>query len=320
MPAWLPKWLEDRMAQNSSQAVLAPSPERVGLPKIWRTLKRWPVVPLVLLLLVVVSGVFAPWIAPEEPRKGNLRARMVPPVWLEGGSSQHLLGTDHLGRDIFSRIVYGARISLIVAAVTLGLGGTTGTVLGLLAGWYGKWIDEIIMRIVDIALAIPLVLVALVMVVAVGQSFPSELGGQTGLIILVLAGFFWVRFARLVRGEVLQLKTLDYVALAKVAGASTPRILFVHIFPGVINTLIVLATLQVGFVILVESTLSFLGAGVPPPTPAWGSMVADGRDHLADSWWISTMPGLAIALTVISLNLFGDWLRDTLDPRLRQLN
>ena len=260
-----------------------------------------------------------PWIAPEDPRKGDLRARMVPPAWLEGGSVEHLLGTDHLGRDIFSRIVHGARISLVVAAVTLGLGGTTGTVLGLLAGWYGKWIDEIIMRIVDIALAIPLVLVALVMVVAVGQSFPSDLGGQTGLIILVLAGFFWVRFARLVRGEVLQLKTLDYVALAKVAGASIPRILFVHIFPGVINTLIVLATLQVGFVILVESTLSFLGAGVPPPTPAWGSMVAEGRDFLAGAWWISTMPGVAILLTVMSLNLFGDWLRDTLDPRLRQL-
>ncbi|MDE2844279.1 MAG: ABC transporter permease, partial [Chloroflexota bacterium] len=142
---------------------------------------------------------------------------------------------------------------------------------------------------------------------------------QTGLIILVLASFFWVRFARLVRGEVLQLKTLDYVALAKVAGASIPRILFVHILPGVINTLIVLATLQVGFVILVESTLSFLGAGVPPPTPAWGSMVAEGRDFLAGAWWISTMPGLAILLTVMSLNLFGDWLRDTLDPRLRQL-
>ncbi|MYC30535.1 MAG: ABC transporter permease [Chloroflexi bacterium] len=275
--------------------------------------------PLAMLLLVVFAGVMAPWIAPEDPRKGNLRARMVPPVWLEGGSMEHVLGTDHLGRDILSRIIHGARISLVVAAVTLGLGGTTGTVLGLLAGWYGKWIDEIIMRIVDIALAIPLVLVALVMVVAVGQSFPSELGGQTGLIILVLAGFFWVRFARLVRGEVLQLKTLDYVALAKVAGASIPRILFVHILPGVINTLIVLATLQVGFVILVESTLSFLGAGVPPPTPAWGSMVAEGRDFLAGAWWIATMPGLAILLTVLSLNLFGDWLRDTLDPRLRQL-
>ena len=303
------------MANNPTQSVLAPAPQRVGLPKLWRTLRRWPLLPLVMLLLVVFAGVFAPWIAPEDPRKGDLRARMVPPAWLEGGSVEHLLGTDHLGRDIFSRIVHGARISLVVAAVTLGLGGTTGTVLGLLAGWYGKWIDEIIMRIVDIALAIPLVLVALVMVVAVGQSFPSDLGGQTGLIILVLAGFFWVRFARLVRGEVLQLKTLDYVALAKVAGASIPRILFVHIFPGVINTLIVLATLQVGFVILVESTLSFLGAGVPPPTPAWGSMVAEGRDFLAGAWWISTMPGVAILLTVMSLNLFGDWLRDTLDPQ-----
>ncbi len=307
------------MAENTPQAVLAPAPARVRLPKIWRTVKRWPLIPLFLLLLVVVSGVMAPWLAPDDPRKGNLRARMAPPVWLEGGTTEHILGTDHLGRDILSRIVYGARISLVVAAVTLGLGGTTGTVLGLLAGWYGKWIDEIIMRIVDIALAVPLVLVALVMVVAVGQSFPSELGGQTGLIILVLAGFFWVRFARLIRGEVLQLKTLDYVALAKVAGASTPRILFRHIFPGVINTLIVLATLQVGFVILVESTLSFLGAGVPPPTPAWGSMVAEGRDFLAGAWWISTMPGLAILLTVMSLNLFGDWLRDSLDPRLRQL-
>ena len=307
------------MADDTSQATLAAPAQAVSLPGLWRKVKRWPLLPMFLLLLVVFAGVMAPWIAPEDPRKGNLRARMAPPVWLAGGSAEHLLGTDHLGRDILSRIVYGARISLIVAAVTLGLGGTFGVVMGLLAGWYGKWIDEIIMRVVDIALAVPLVLVALVMVVAVGQAFPDALGGQTGLIILVLASFFWVRFARLIRGEVLQLKTLDYVALAKVAGATTPRILAVHIFPGVINTLIVLATLKVGFVILVESTLSFLGAGVPPPTPAWGSMVAEGRDFLAGAWWIATMPGVAILLTVLSLNLFGDWLRDSLDPRLRQL-
>ena len=169
-----------------------------------------------------------------------------------------------------------------------------------------------LMRIVDIFLALPLVLVALVLVVAVGQSF--------FITTMVLVLFIWVRFARQIRGEVLQLKTMDYVALAKVAGASTPRILFIHLFPGVINTLIVVATLQVSIVILVESTLSFLGAGVPPPTPAWGSMVADGRDFLADAWWISTMPGVAILLTVLSLNLFGDWLRDRLDPKLRQLN
>ena len=285
----------------------------------WHGIRRAPILPIFFLLVVIFAGVFADWIAPDNPRRGDLRVRMSPPAWQSGGSTDHMLGTDHLGRDILSRVIHGARISLIVAGVTLGLGGTIGVALGLVAGWYGKWIDEIIMRVVDIALAIPLVLVALVMVVSVGRAFPDALGGQTGLIVLVLASFFWVRFARIIRGEVLQIKTMDYVALARVSGASTPRILLVHILPGVTNTLIVLATLQVGFVILVESTLSFLGAGVPPPTPAWGSMVAEGRDFLAGAWWVSTMPGFSILLTVTSLNLFGDWLRDTLDPRLRQL-
>ncbi len=212
---------------------------------------------------------------------------------------------------MLSRILHGARVSLVVAAVTLVTGGTIGVMLGLLAGWYGGWIDELIMRLVDILLALPLILVALVMVVSLGQSL--------SVILAVLAIWIWPRFARMVRGEVLRLRTMDYVALAQVAGASTFRILLVHLFPGVINTLIIVATLQVGIVILVESTLSFLGAGVPPPTPAWGSMVSDGRDKLAVAWWISTLPGLAIMLTVMALNLFGDWLRDTLDPRLRQI-
>ena len=307
------------MADTSGATTTLLRPSRFPVRISWLGVKRAPIIPILLLSIVVFAGVFADLIAPENPRRGDLRARMAPPVWLPGGSTDHVLGTDHLGRDILSRVIHGARISLIVAGVTLGLGGTTGVALGLLAGWYGKWVDEIIMRVVDIALAIPLVLVALVMVVSIGQSFPDSLGGQTGLIVLVLAAFFWVRFARIIRGEVLQIKTMDYVALARVAGASTPRILLVHILPGVTNTLIVLATLQVGFVILVESTLSFLGAGVPPPTPAWGSMVAEGRDFLAGAWWISTMPGLSILITVTSLNLFGDWLRDTLDPRLRQL-
>ena len=307
------------MADTNRDAttVLRPVEPRVRVS--WQGIRRAPIIPILLLFVVIFAGVFADFLAPDNPRKGDLRARMSPHAWQSGGSTDHMLGTDHLGRDILSRIVYGARISLIVAAVTLGLGGTTGVALGLLAGWYGKWIDEIIMRVVDIALAIPLVLVALVMVVSIGQTFPDALGGQTGLIVLVLTSFFWVRFARIVRGEVLQIKTMDYVALARVSGASTTRILVVHILPGVTNTLIVLATLQVGFVILVESTLSFLGAGVPPPTPAWGSMVAEGRDYLRGGWSISTMPGLAVLLTVMSLNLFGDWLRDTLDPRLRQL-
>ena len=288
----------------------APAPARIAR-KIWQ-LRRWPLIPMFFLVLFVITGVFAPLIAPHDPERGGLRDRNLPPAWEAGGSSEFLLGTDHLGRDMLSRVIFGARISLAVAGVTLGVGMVIGVASGLIAGWYGGWLDEFLMRIVDIKLAIPTILLALVLVLALGQSFL--------IIVAILAIAVWPRFARNVRGEVLQLKTMDFVALAKVAGASTPRILFIHIFPGVINTLIVLATLEVGIVILLESTLSFLGAGVPPPTPAWGSMVSDGRDRLAVAWWISTMPGLAIMLVVLSMNLFGDWLRDRLDPRLRQLN
>lgn len=287
-----------------------PMPTRI-VRRAWQ-LRRWPLIPIFILVVFVVTGVFAPLIAPHDPERGGLRDRNLPPAWEEGGSSEFLLGTDHLGRDLLSRVIFGARISLAVVLVTLGVGMVIGVTSGLIAGWYGGWVDEALMRIVDIKLAIPTILLALVLVLALGQSFL--------IIVAILAIAVWPRFARNVRGEVLQLKTMDFVALAKVAGASTPRILAMHIFPGVINTLIVLATLEVGIVILLESTLSFLGAGVPPPTPAWGSMVSDGRDRLAVAWWISTMPGLAIMLTVLSMNLFGDWIRDRLDPRLRQLS
>jgi len=345
------------MAADLSGIVIAPPTRGAKAAGIYRKFKRWPVIPVFLLGLVVFSGVFAPLISPHDPEKGELRERNIPPAWSDGekatktvvermsinerttsvtlsdaqkidpaaqlgdqlevfvrpaGSTKFLLGTDHLGRDVLSRVIYGARISLLVSIVTLAVGGSIGVVMGLAAGWYGGVVDEILMRLVDIKLAIPLILIALVLVITLGQSL--------WIIVTVLCLFIWPRFARQVRGEVLQLKHMDYVSLAKVSGASTARILFIHIFPGTINTLIVVATLQVGIVILLESTLSFLGAGVPPPTPAWGSMVADGRDKLAGGvWWISTFPGIAIMLTVMSLNLFGDWLRDTLDPRLRQL-
>ena len=299
------------MAEVTARITAAPIPAPVRVARRAWQLRRLPLIPMLVLGIFVVTGIAAPLIAPHDPERGDIRARNVPPAWLEGGSTEYLLGTDHLGRDMLSRVIFGARISLIVVAVTLGVGMVIGVTLGLLAGWYARWVDELVMRVVDIKLAIPTILLALVLVLALGQSLL--------VIVAILAIAVWPRFARNVRGEVLQLKTMDYVALAKVSGASTPRILLVHIFPGVVNTLIILATLEVGIVILLESTLSFLGAGVPPPTPAWGSMVADGRDRLAVAWWISTMPGIAIMLVVLSMNLFGDWLRDKLDPRLRQL-
>jgi len=299
------------MAEITSGITLAPPPVRARIARRAGQLRRLPLIPILILSIFVVAGLAAPLLAPHNPERGEVRARNQPPVWLEGGNTKYLLGTDHLGRDMLSRVIYGARISLVVVAVTLGIGGTIGVVLGLVSGYYGGWLEELIMRLVDIKLAIPTILLALVLVLALGQSFL--------IIVVILAIAIWPRFARNTRGEVLQLKTMDYIALAKVSGASTPRILFKHIFPGVVNTLIILSTLEVGIVILLESTLSFLGAGVPPPTPAWGSMVADGRDRMAVAWWISTMPGVAIMLVVLSMNIFGDWLRDMLDPRLRQL-
>lgn len=299
------------MAEATGRLTAAPIPVPVRIARrAWR-LRRLPLIPILVLIIFVISGLGANWIAPHNPERGDIRARNVPPAFMEGGSTKYLLGTDHLGRDVLSRVIFGARISLAVVVVTLALGAVVGVSAGMVAGFYGGWRDEVLMRIVDIKLAIPTILLALVLILALGQSFL--------IIVVILAIAVWPRFARNIRGEVLQLKTMDYVALAKVAGASTPRILVMHILPGVVNTLIILATLEVGIVILLESTLSFLGAGVPPPTPAWGSMVADGRDRLAVAWWISTMPGLAIMAVVLSMNLFGDWLRDKLDPRLRQL-
>jgi len=273
--------------------------------------REWPVLPLAILFVLVVCGVFAPLIAPHGPTDADLRARNAPPAWHEGGSTRYLLGADQQGRDVLSRTIFGARVSLIIAAVALLIGGAVGITLGMLAGYSGGWIDEVIMRVIDLKLAIPLILIALVIVIVVGQSFPILVG--------ILAVNSWSGFARQIRGEALRIKQLEYVALARIASASTLRILTRHIFPNVINTAIVLATLQVGSLILTEAILSFLGAGIPPPTPAWGSMVSEGRLYLGSAWWIAIFPGTAIFLTVFAFNFLGDWLRDRLDPRLRQL-
>jgi peptide/nickel transport system permease protein len=279
------------------------------LRKRWRStqVKRPPILAVVILALLVVCAIGANWIAPHDPLTGQLAARNLPPFWVHGGTTKYLLGTDDLGRDMLSRMIFGARTSLALCLVSLALGGLLGTVLGLVSGWYGGWLDEVVMRTVDVFLAMPLVLITLV--------FITILGASEKLMIVILVLYVWVRFARVIRGEVLRLKHHDHVALARVAGASTRRILFRHILPGVRNTLIVVATLEIGVLVLLEATLSFLGAGVPPPTPSWGSMVAEGRVYVENAWWISTMPGIVILLTVLAFNLFGEWLRDRLDPR-----
>lgn len=265
----------------------------------------------ILVLLLVIPGLFAEWISPHDPIRGSLALRLKPPMWEKGGSMTYPLGTDKVGRDVLSRIIHGARVSLRVSLEAIVVSGVIGTSLGLISGYFGGRVDAFIMRMVDISLGLPIILVALVFVAALGPSFST--------VIAVISILLWARYARQVRGETLSIKERDFVARARVAGASHFRIMFRYLLPNVVNTLIVLATLQVGFVILLESSLSFLGAGIPRPTPAWGLMVADGRELIVTAWWISMFPGLAIMLTVLSLNLVGDWLRDHLDPKLKNV-
>ncbi len=270
-----------------------------------------PWFPGAILAALVFTAVFAPYLAPQSPTAGDITAKLIPPVWMERGDWEHPLGTDRFGRDVLSRIIYGSRISLLVSLIAIGVAGTFGTLLGLISGYRGGLTDVILMRLTDIALSLPLILIAVVLVAVTEPSFRN--------VILVIALLLWPRFARQIRGETLGIKEQDFVALAVVAGRSSAWIISRHIFPNVVPTLLVISTLQVGYVILLEGTLSFLGVGVPPPNPAWGLMIADGRGFLATAWWISFLPGLAMLLTVLAVNLMGDWLRDHLDPKLRQL-
>jgi peptide/nickel transport system permease protein len=299
------------MAQVTTTVKEAPS----TLGRIVQTIlpsRRFPGISLfILIFLLILPGIFAPQLAPHNPIKGSLSARLKPPAWVAGGSITYPLGTDKVGRDILSRIIYGARVSLAVSIVAIVVSGAIGVTLGLIAGYFGGKTDALIMRLVDISLGLPTILIALVFVAVVGPSF--------GTVIIVTSFLLWARYARQVRGETLSIRERDFISRARVAGASHLRIMFRYIFPNVINTLTVLATLQIGAIILLESTLSFLGAGIPRPTPTWGSMIADGRDLIVVAWWIAMFPGLAIMLTVLSLNLLGDWLRDYLDPKLRNI-
>ena len=270
-----------------------------------------PWFPGAVLGALVLTAVFAFYLAPHSPTEGDITQKLIPPVWMERGDSAHPLGTDRFGRDVLSRIIYGSRISLIVSLIAIGVAGTIGTLLGLISGYRGGVTDAVLMRVTDVGLSLPTILIAVVLVAVSEPSFSN--------VVLVIALLLWPRFARQVRGETLAIKEQDFVALAVVAGRSSTWIISRHIFPNVVPTLLVISTLQVGYVVLLEGTLSFLGVGVPPPSPAWGLMIADGRGFLATAWWISLFPGLAMVLTVLSVNLMGDWLRDHLDPKLRQL-
>ena len=277
----------------------------------WRA-KGFPLIPALILLTIAFAAVFADFLAPHDPQVGNLARRFRPPFWQDGGSTTYLLGTDHVGRDVLSRLIFGARVSMIVGLAAVLVAGGIGTLLGIVSGYLGGWVDQVIMRVTDTWLALPALTFAIFLAAVVG---PSELN-----IIAILGGVYWTRYARVIRGEVLSLKEREFVRLAIVAGCSKRIIMWRHIMPNVINSAIVLATLMLGVVIITEASLSFLGVGVPPPKPAWGLMLADGKKGMmVGYWWLTVMPGMCIMLMVLAANLLGDWLRVKLDPQLRQL-
>ena len=264
---------------------------------------------LVLIALFILTALLGPFLIEHDPLRGSLRDRLEPPAWMEGGTANHLLGTDRLGRDVLARIVEGARISLAVCAVVIVVAGLIGTTVGTLSGYVGGWLDRFLMRIVDLALSLPVILLALLIGAISGPSFLN--------IVIVISLVLWSQYARMARGETLRVKNEDYVDLARTSGLGHVRIILRHILPNIAPVLIVVATLQVGVVIVLEASLSFLGVGVPPPNPSWGSMVAEGRSYVVTAWWVSLFPGIAILLVVMAVNIVGDALTDRINPALK---
>jgi peptide/nickel transport system permease protein len=276
-----------------------------------RALVGAPVPAIVVMLIFVLMAIFAPLIAPYPPNEIQLSDSLLPPAWQEGGSSTYLLGTDKLGRDILSRIIYGARISLLTAGISILAGGLIGISLGLLAAYGGQLPKTVIMRLADVMLATPLILLALLFAVVFGASFLNLVA------VIVLAQ--WAGYARQAYAEAISIQEREFVIAARACGASGIRIVLTHVFPNLASTMVILATLTVASVILVEASLSFLGLGIPPPEPSWGRMISEGRHVLRTAWWVATIPGIVLTLVVFSSNLFGDWLRDYLDPTLRHV-
>src|SRR5882724_10278000 len=297
---------------NASQAGTPAAP--VSLP--WRLaslrVEGFPWIPTTILGVIALTAIFANFIAPYNPEIGVLGDRFRPPAWQTGGSEAHFLGTDHVGRDVLSRLIFGARVSVVVGFTAVIFAGVLGTALGILSGYLGGWVDQVIMRLTDTWLALPALTFAIFLAAIVGPSMWN--------IVIILGITYWTRYARVIRGEVLSLKEREFVRLAIVAGCSKLTIMRRHILPNIINSAVVLGTLMLGVVIITEATLSFLGVGVPPPKPAWGLMLSDGKKGLmVGYWWLTVMPGGCIVLMVLSANLLGDWLRVKLDPQLRQM-
>ena len=281
--------------------------------KVWEFIRSMPILPAVILAILLIAAIFAPFLARHDPELPVRGARVFQnPVWLEGGSWSTPLGTDFQGRDMLSRLIYGARVSLTVGVAGTLVAGTIGLIMGVLSGYLGGWVDQVIMRLVDAWLALPSIIFGIFLAMLVGPGMWN--------IVIILGLVYWTRYARVIRGEVLSLRERDFVRLAQVAGASKWRICLRHIVPNVLNTLMVLGSLTIGVVIIAEASLSFLGVGVSAPTPAWGLMMSESRPTLmAGKWWLTVTPGICIGLTVLAANLFGDWLRVKLDPQLRNL-
>jgi peptide/nickel transport system permease protein len=285
-------------------------PRRAIVAGLLHNIKEAPW-PVVLLLPIIVCGIFGPLFYPHDPTTMNLNIALQPPAWMAGGDTSYFLGTDQFGRDILSRLIEGARASLIVSLVGVAMAGCIGVTLGMMAGYFGGTFDDIIMRIVDMWMSIP-VMLFMIMLSAV-------MGGGLITIIVSIGVIFWTGYARVIRGVALSIKQREFVTLAKVTGCSNLKILLKHILPNIVDTIVVMATLQLGVAIIIEASVTFLGLGIQPPGTAWGLIVAEGRKYMSTAWWIPTFAGLAIMITVLGANLTGDWLRDKLDPRLRQI-
>lgn len=294
---------------SQGQLVTTPSTSRSSM-RLRSLLKISPAIILSLgfLIVVVVFAIFGPVIVPHGPNQQDLLNRLKPPAWTAAGEWQFPLGTDHLGRDILSRLIIGARISILVATIGVALAGTIGILVGLLAGYFGGRLDDILMRLADMQLALPFILLAIIIIGIFGPTFTN--------IIAILVVTSWVTYARVIRSEVMSLKQRQFVEAAKALGQKESIIILRHVFPNAINAILVVATLDIGRMIFLESALSFLGLGLPPPAISWGSMLADGKLYLATAWWLATLPGLIITGSILAINFVGDWLRDRLDPRL----